>query len=81
MLDSTSRREFKMDKLSVTIGKNIRRLRKQCGLKQTELAKLLYCSNTGISAWENGVNQPNAYSLMKMSEVFDCSIDEIFKEC
>lgn len=69
-----------MDELTLIIGGNIRRLRKQRGLKQRELATLIYSSNAGVSAWENGYNQPNAYSLMKLAEVFKCSIDDLFKE-
>ena len=69
-----------MDELSLTLGNNIRRLRKQRKLKQTELATLIYSSNAGISAWETGRNQPNAFSLMKLAEVFECSIDDLFKE-
>lgn len=69
-----------MDELSLMLGNNIRRLRKQHKLKQTELAVLIYSSNNSISAWERGVNQPTAYFLKKLSEVFGCTIDDLFKE-
>lgn len=48
-------------------------------MKQTDLAKLIYCTNETISNWENGKTYPTAFFLKKMSEVFECSIDDFFE--
>lgn len=69
-----------MDELSLTLGNNIRRLRKQRNLKQTELAALVYSTNNSISAWERGACQPSAYFLKNLAKVFGCTIDDLFKE-
>lgn len=52
-------------------------LRKQSGLTQKELAKLLGYEQTIVSMWENGTRDPNVQTLIELSKIFDCSIDEL----
>lgn len=68
-----------MDALCRIIGDNIRFKRRRRRMKQTDLAKLIYCTNETISNWENGKTYPTAFFLKKMSEVFECSIDDFFE--
>lgn len=55
----------------------VRAIRYFSGLNQTELAKLLQCSQGTISKLENGELEPTAYHLVRMREVFGVSIDAI----
>ena len=57
------------------IGENIRNLRTQKELLQRDLAKMLNTSNSTICDWEKGRCEPNVNDLVKMSEIFNCSVD------
>lgn len=52
-------------------------LRLEKGLGQTELASAIGVSKGIISLWENGLREPNMYSLIILSQFFNISIDEL----
>lgn len=54
---------------------NLKLLRKEKGIGQTELAKALKVSNGIISLWENGLREPSMSSLIALSQFFGVSID------
>ncbi len=56
---------------------NLRELRQEKGVGQVELAKALGVSKGIISLWENGLREPNMYSLILLAEYFKISIDEL----
>lgn len=56
---------------------DIKKFRIAAKMKQTELAKFLNVGATTISNWETGYSAPDIESLKKMSELFNCSIDEL----
>ena len=64
-------------KNSSNLGKNIRLLRKQKGLTQVELAKLLGCSQAIITAYENGQKKPSVDTLAYLAETLGVSIDHV----
>lgn len=53
----------------------LRELRKQKGLTQMELAKLLNCSLSKIAMLETDKRDPVKEDLLRFSEIFDVSID------
>jgi len=55
----------------------LRAIRFFSGLNQTELAKLLECSQGTVSKLENGDLEPTAFHLIRLREVFGISIDAI----
>ena len=59
----------------VEIGKNIRALRKEKKLTQSELANLLYVSQDTISLWELDKSLPDIPSLVCMSQIFNVTTD------
>lgn len=59
------------------IGRRLRELRSEFQMTQTELGKRVGASKQAVSSWENDVSQPSNDVLVKMSEVFSCSIDYI----
>lgn len=61
----------------MSIGKNIRDLRKELKLSQTELAKLLYVSQDTISLWELDKSLPDIKALINMTKIFNISADYI----
>lgn len=44
--------------MSLKIARNIKRIRKESGMTQTEFSKVLGCSQVSIWAWENNKREP-----------------------
>ncbi len=61
----------------LSIPDRIRAIRFFSGLNQTELSRLLECSQGTVSKLENGELEPTAFHLVRMREVFGVSIDAI----
>jgi methanogenic corrinoid protein MtbC1 len=59
------------------IGRNIKFLRGQKRLNQSELGELLGVSQTTIAHYEAGTREPNIESLQALSRIFEQSIDSI----
>lgn len=57
------------------VGKNLKKLRKQHHLSQTETAKMLGVSQTQYSAYERDQYEPSNETLVKMAEIFNTSTD------
>mgnify|MGYP000071399853 FL=1 len=71
--------------LNPLVGSNIRRLRKERGLKATEVIARLQCEDinvtTGIfSKVENGYNNPTVDMLIGLTKIFQCDFNEFFKQ-
>ena len=62
---------------SEKIGKFILSLRNDKNLTQEELAELIPIGRGAVSKWERGVNIPDISSLMRLSEIFEVSVNEI----
>lgn len=60
------------------IGKFIKQLRIENNLSQNELAEKLIISRQAISKWECGITIPDSQMIVKLSEIFNVSIDELF---
>lgn len=59
------------------LGKNIRYLRKQQGLTQSDLSEKLAIKRTMISAYEDGRSEPKLAGLNTLAQIFDISLDEL----
>ena len=55
----------------------LKELRIQKNLKQGEIAKILNISQTCYSYYENGRNEPSIDVLIKLSKLFNVSVDEL----
>ena len=56
----------------------IRELREEKNLTQKELAAMIGNVQRNISNWENGLNEPDCESIMKLADIFGVSLDELF---
>ena len=56
---------------------NIREMRKRAGLTQVEVAKVLEISIDTLWRWETGAGEPRLSNMLKMSELFGCTVDEL----
>ena len=55
----------------------LRELRVQNNMSQEQLAELLHVTRQTVSKWEQGVNQPDIYTLKQYSQIFGVSLDEL----
>jgi transcriptional regulator with XRE-family HTH domain len=56
-------------------GERIKKLRKECGWNQTELAEKVGMTFGGIASIEQGKSDGSISALIKLSEVFNVSLD------
>ncbi|NRA88538.1 MAG: helix-turn-helix domain-containing protein [Rhizobiales bacterium] len=61
----------------MTNSTNIRALRRQAKLSQTELAERMGLTRNSIAKWENGTNQPSLKNLQRLSTILKTKIDPI----
>ncbi len=57
------------------IGLVIKELRKEKGLTQKQLAKLVNKSETGLASWEQGLSEPNVNDIKLLCKIFEVSAD------
>lgn len=55
----------------------IKQLREENNWTQLELSKKMNCAMSSIAMYENETRKPSMEVLIKLSEIFDCSIDYI----
>lgn len=61
------------------ISNQIKLRRTAAGISQEELADLIFISRQTLSNWETGKTYPDINSLLRLSEVFHVSLDELVK--
>ena len=61
----------------MSIGENIKRLRKQRGIKQQEIAALINMHRSNYSKIESGQREISVTALDKIADFFGLSVDEI----
>ena len=61
------------------IGKQIQKYRAAVGMSQEELADRIYVTRQTLSNWETGKTYPDINSLLRLSDLFHISLDELVK--
>lgn len=61
----------------MSIGENIRRCRKQAGLNQGELGKLIGVSASAITQLENNDTKPKLTNMALLADALKCTTDEL----
>ena len=59
----------------MSVSNRIIELRKDKGLSQFQLSKLLGVSRQAVSKWENGLSIPDMENLMSISDVLGVSLE------
>lgn len=62
------------------MGSKIKAIRNDHGISQEQLAKELHVTRQTVSNWENNKNYPDFTTLVKISEIFDVSLDILVKD-
>ena len=63
----------------MNIGDKIKNAREENKLTQTQASESLMVSRQTISNWENGNSLPDILSVIRMSELYQISLDELLK--
>lgn len=63
----------------MNIGEKIKNAREENNLTQTQASESLMVSRQTISNWENGKSLPDILSVIRMSELYKISLDELLK--
>lgn len=61
----------------MNIGEILRRLRRETGFRQKDVAQYLQVSHSAISHYESGKNLPDAQTLVRIADFYGVSIDYI----
>lgn len=64
----------------MTTGDKISKLRRENNYTQEQLAELLGVSRQAISKWESSLAYPETDKLIRLGELFDCSLDYLLKD-
>lgn len=61
------------------IGKKLKEVRMKSNLTQEQVAEKLFVSRQTISNWENEKSYPDIISIIKLSDLYSISLDELLK--
>ena len=61
------------------LSRNLREMREKRRLTQKDLAERLSLSDKTISKWENERSIPDIFTLLKLAEIFDCTLDDFLR--
>ena len=59
----------------IMLHENLKRLRKACGFRQEEVAKVLGVDRSAYSYYESGKTEPSVKNLIKIARMFKVDID------
>lgn len=61
------------------VGARIRQIRVTKNMTQEELAQRMGTQRPAVSNWENGINMPSLFTLLKMAEIFEVSLRQLIE--
>lgn len=64
----------------MNFSENLKIIRNEKQLTQEKLAELLSVSRQAVSKWESGQGYPEIDKLVKLSDLFEISLDELIRE-
>ena len=66
-------------KMTLDIGEKIKTSRKEAGFTQEDAADGIGVSRQTILSWENNKSYPDIISVIKMSDIYNVSLDYLLK--
>ena len=64
----------------MSVGEKIVKLRKEQNLTQEQFADMLKVSRQSVSKWELDSTYPDTEKLIRISKIFNCSLDYLLKD-
>lgn len=62
------------------LGRNLRIARQSSGYTQEEVSNILFVSQQTVSNWEKEISTPSLSDLIKISNLYQISIDSLLKD-
>lgn len=62
------------------LGKNLKIARQNSGYTQEEVSNILFVSQQTISNWEKEISTPSVNDLVKISNLYQVSVDALLKD-
>ena len=66
-----------MEVMNMDISERLQELRKKEGYSQEQVAEMLGLSRQAISKWESGQGKPEIDNIIKLTEIYNVSADDI----
>lgn len=63
--------------MNMSIGENIKTMRRKCGFTQEELAERLSVTAQAVSKWENGNGLPDITQIIPLAKIFGITTDSL----
>lgn len=70
----------KQEQIRRAFAKNLIYFRKEYNITQIQLAEKLNYSDKAVSKWERAESIPDVFVLLKISDMFNCTIDDLLSE-
>ena len=80
MTISYSHNQNEREAIDMTIGEKLTKLRKEQNLTQEQFAEVLHVSRQSVSKWELNTTYPDTEKLIRISKLFNCSLDYLLKD-
>lgn len=64
----------------MSLGENLQFLRKRENMTQEQLAEALEVSRQSVSKWESDSTYPETDKLMRLAELFHCTLDDLMRK-
>jgi len=61
----------------IQFGDTLKQLRQKMGLRQDDVARIVGVERSTVANWERGAKQPSLETLVKLSQLFGVSLDEL----
>ena len=61
----------------MNFGENFKKIRRECGYTQKEVAEKLDIFQSNISDWENDVSRPEYEKLLELADLYKVSLYEL----
>lgn len=62
---------------TINLAENLKLYRLRKKITQSQLAKKLNIKQSTISSWETGINIPDIYTLIEITQILDISLNEL----
>jgi len=64
---------------SMTFHEKLKECREESGLSQNDIAERLSISRQAVSKWERGVNEPDIETIVRLSDIYNVTIDQLLR--
>ena len=54
--------------------------RRKAGMTQVEVSRAMGVDQSAVSFWETGVHIPRGEKLVRLAELYGCTVDDLLKE-